>query len=392
MKDGNQINDDERFIQEIEALAAIGGWELDDDDTLRWTPGTKSIFEVSNSFEPTLASAIEFFHSEDRHQIEQAVNRCREEGVGYDIEVRIVTDDGKTRWVRARGERRTDEGKIRGVLQDITHEKRRRQQLSVLNRALRHNLRNDLNVVQGYAEQLQHELEQLDVPASEARREFAEIIAELRESTRASSDDIKTLSHIIHAVEGFSETQAKRYTTTIKETSQGLVELGQKANDFAEWIDKDPPRKSICLNQIIEEVTHAFRDDYQDVSITVAGENTIHVEADIDGLRLLIEEAIRNAIEHNDVDSRAVTVTARGRHERVQLDIIDNGPGIPDSELAILEQREESPLSHSSGIGLWMLTWIVTRYGGDVNVRPNPPRGTLLMINLPQTNELEFEH
>lgn len=375
--------DDARFIAEIEALANIGGWELHDDETLYWTPGTKAIFGVPDDFEPDIDTVFEFFHHEDRYTITRAVNRCREYGQGYDVEVRIITSDEKTCWVRARGERRDGESKIRGVIQNITDQKRRRQQLSVLNRTLRHNLRNDLNVVQGYAARLQNEIDQLDILASQAYQELHTLASQLQKASQQSTDNIRDLTYLIHTLEGFSKQQAKQYTETIQETSEELVALGQKANDFSEWIDRDPPRKPIPISNIIHDETEALEDEYQNVSITTVCNDDITVEADAEGLALIVEEGIQNAIKHNNVAQPSVTVTTTRNDERAQLAIIDNGPGIPADELAILDQAEESPLSHSSGIGLWMLTWIVRHYGGDIDVRQNVPNGTILRLLLP---------
>ena len=57
-----------------ENLAQMGGWEyIPDTETLRWTEGTKRIFEVSNDFEPTLSDAIDFYHETDQPKLEEAV-------------------------------------------------------------------------------------------------------------------------------------------------------------------------------------------------------------------------------------------------------------------------------------------------------------------------------
>ena len=386
MSNPSEIEHEAEFIKDIEELVNIGGWELADDDTLQWTSGTKDIFAVNDSFEPTLDSALAFFHPEDRPAIERAIRKCREEGAGYDIEVRIIADSEKTRWVRAIGDRPPGQQKIRGVIQDITDQKRRTQRLAVLNRALRHNLRNDLNVVQGYANQLYTELEQLDLLRGEDGIDLLGTTVELRDASHVSSEDLQTLSHIIEEIEEFSIAQARGYAATVEETSRDLIELGRKANAFAEWVDQDPVRGPIALTQLIENTLASLQEEYPDASITTIHRTDSYVEADTAGLRLVIEEAIRNAIEHNDAEHPDVIVTTSNRKGRVQLDVIDNGPGIPDVQVQVLSQREETPLSHSSGIGLWVMNWIITHYGGDIEFWPNEPRGTIMIIKLPTSD------
>ena len=384
MDNRDDLKEDERFVEEIETLAEIGGWELQDDtNSLRWTAGTKAIFGVPESYSPSLTEAIDFFHPDDREHMRHAVDMCRNEGTPYDFELRILTDDGKTRWVRTRGERVDAESTIRGVIQDITAEKRRRQQLAVLNRALRHNLRNDLNVVKGYAKLLEEELDTFEVPVDSAKNEMSELTAALNRVTEESSADLEHLTSLIDAVESFSETQAKTYTATIQEKSDDLVNLGQKANDFAEWIESAPPPKPIALAPILTRIVEAVQTDIPTVSISIDCDEQA-VAADPTGLKLLFEEAVRNAIEHGDTDTPKVEISVKSRESDLEIAVIDNGPGIPSMEKDVLARGRESPLSHSNGIGLWMMNWIATGYGGDFDIRSNPAGGTIVRISLPQ--------
>jgi sensor histidine kinase regulating citrate/malate metabolism len=73
----------------------------------------------------------------------------------------------------------------------------------------------------------------------------------------------------------------------------------------------------------------------------------------------------------------------------VSIEIADNGPGIPDSEWEIIKTGLETPLQHTSGIGLWILYWSVTAMGGTVERAANEPRGTVLTVEIPLVPESE---
>jgi len=80
-------------------------------------------------------------------------------------------------------------------------------------------------------------------------------------------------------------------------------------------------------------------------------------------------------------------VTVRGTHVdgRARLAILDNGDGSPERERALItDDRTETRLEHSSGLGLWIAKWIVEQYDGTLSVKPNPDsHGSNVVIELP---------
>ncbi|MFW5959285.1 MAG: sensor histidine kinase, partial [Natronomonas sp.] len=103
-----------------------------------------------------------------------------------------------------------------------------------------------------------------------------------------------------------------------------------------------------------------------------------------------LEEAlyhvIENAVEHNDSDSPRVEISVQSKATDagyVEVTIADNGPGIPDQERAVLLEGEETPLHHGSGLGLWIVNWIIHRSGGRIAFEANEPRGSRVTLALP---------
>jgi K+-sensing histidine kinase KdpD len=67
----------------------------------------------------------------------------------------------------------------------------------------------------------------------------------------------------------------------------------------------------------------------------------------------------------------------------VCLDIADNGPGIPETEREVLTRGTETQLVHGSGIGLWIIHWVVTRYGGELSFEEREDGGSVVRLSLP---------
>lgn len=114
--------------------ARIGGWEFDVvGETLSWTGITRELHEVPVDYVPTLESAIAFYKAgPGRDVIRQAVRDCMEQDVPWDLELKIITNEGRERWVRTTGQGEREEGKcirVYGTFQDI-HERKTIEMIS----------------------------------------------------------------------------------------------------------------------------------------------------------------------------------------------------------------------------------------------------------------------
>ncbi|WP_336328785.1 PAS domain S-box protein [Halovenus sp. HT40] len=350
-------------IRRTEAQADVGGWEVDlEAETLYWTDGLRDLYDVSPSFEPTYEDAIGYFHPESWETVANALEACRVDGTPFDIEAQILTAAGRTRWVQIEGERVEDDDapKLRGVVRDITDRKEREQRLMVLNRVLRHNLRNKLTVVTGYADHVGSALQELDVAAkidpSEAKdrlRSFPleDALASVRE-IQASSDD--------------------------------LTELSQKVRKFGETIEKVDITDSVAVWPVVTDLGAGYAEEYPNASIDLDVDD-VEVKGNREFLRLVVGELVENAIQHNHQPEPTVELcVTTDSEERVRIRVADDGPGIPDIEREVLREGEEESLLHGSGIGLWTVHWLVTRVGGTVSIEDNDPTGTVVTVTVPQ--------
>ncbi|MFB6251250.1 MAG: PAS domain S-box protein [Halobellus sp.] len=127
------------LLSEMEELAGIGAWKYDaDTGDVTNTVGARRIYGVDPKSSLSLDEAFEFFHSEDRERLRTRFDACLETGEPYEMDARITTTEGARRWVAVRGERvdTPESGHVvRGYIQDVTEEKRRKQQLTELNDA-----------------------------------------------------------------------------------------------------------------------------------------------------------------------------------------------------------------------------------------------------------------
>jgi signal transduction histidine kinase len=71
--------------------------------------------------------------------------------------------------------------------------------------------------------------------------------------------------------------------------------------------------------------------------------------------------------------------------------VADDGPGIPEMEIEVLESGEETPLAHSSGIGLWLVNWLTDHLNGQISFENREPRGSIVTVRLPKPDPDELD-
>lgn len=227
------------------------------------------------------------------------------------------------------------------VFQDITQEKQREQRLSVLNRVLRHNLRNDLTVVQGNVTMAKE---------------------------RVATDDLR----------GFLE--------TAEEKTQGVIELGEKARTIESVLDtEESSPEPVHIREMLEEIRDDLLEDWPESQVVIQVPADLQIRADRELLKPIFENIIENALEHNDAAdplAEVGMVESEETAEAATFEIRDNGPGIPDHERRTIEAGGETALEHGSGIGLWVAKWGVDSLGGELTFTADET-GTTVRIMIP---------
>lgn len=134
--DITELKETEALLRDANEMSRIGSWELNlikqDNDAMYWSPMTKEILEVGESYNPSLTGGFEFYEEPYKTQIKDAVDRLLKTGASFDLELLVTTQKGNLRWIRCigRGEFTADRCvRIFGSFQDIHIAKTTEQQL-----------------------------------------------------------------------------------------------------------------------------------------------------------------------------------------------------------------------------------------------------------------------
>ena len=218
---------------------------------------------------------------------------------------------------------------------------RRESQIRVLNRVLRHNLRNAMTVLWGKSEQISRE-----------------------------SDDESIV----------------QLADQIGQKTQELIEVADHARTVEEEMDRSiAEREPGDAAAIVRDRVDGFRNQYQKATITVNAPNSAWV-ATGHIVSLVVDELCRNALKHHPApeSDKEVRISVATAAETVTITVADNGPGLPPVDRDLLEGTvEETPTHHGSGLGLWLVQWLVSAAGGSVSGETDSD-GTTITVTLPR--------
>jgi signal transduction histidine kinase len=218
-----------------------------------------------------------------------------------------------------------------------------REQLSLVNQILRHDVRNDLNLVTGW------------------------------------------LSLLEKHVDPEGEGALRR----VRKAAGHTLELVEAAGDFAELVDESrDPLVPTDVSAILASEVEKLRAEYEDrpTPLTVAGPESRDPGVEVLATPLLssvFSNLLNNAVFHNDKAHVRIEATLDEREETVVVRVADNGPGIPDDRKErLFDQGEKRAESSGLGLGLYLVETLVRFYGGSVWVEDADPEGAVFCVEL----------
>lgn len=283
------------------------------------------------------------------------INR-RKDGERYVVEQTVAPvagPDGKIEQFIAVNHEITDLKKLEESL------RQQRGQLDVLNRVLRHDIRNDMNVVVAWGEMLEDEV------TPEGREKLDRIL------------------------------RAGRHVTELTNVARDLSTLTHG--------DETPSLKPVSLRQILTEEVEKRRETFSDAEITVSEPPDLgtHVLAN-ELLSSVFRNLVNNAIQHNHTAQPEVMITIEADTKSVQVRVADNGPGIPDDvKKDLFGEGQKGLESGGTGMGLFLVDSLVESYGGNIWIEDRAESesfggpdeadqtGVVFVVELPTTQKVD---
>ncbi|MDX8403368.1 MAG: ATP-binding protein, partial [Mariprofundaceae bacterium] len=185
-----------------------------------------------------------------------------------------------------------------------------------------------------------------------------------------------------------------------KEAVQVIADESVRANEFLdalltlEYIENFNPDASATsdLQQVLKSVLHGFSSQLEDKQVDVewnSQDSIVNVGIAESDLHRILDNLIENALRYTPENS-SIHIHTVPDEKTYQLEIVDQGEGVPEKELLRLAERfyrgdkaraKSSDVGH--GLGLAIVKELLEKYGGSLEISNHDLYGLSVKLTLP---------
>lgn len=176
--------------------------------------------------------------------------------------------------------------------------------------------------------------------------------------------------------------EVRKITPTLFGSIERAVKLCSKTLDFVGQAHPAPDRSRFLLRQLVADVESAIAlpDGHADTFQNRIGP-AVDVDADREQMFRIFNNLMRNSLESG---ARNVAIDARTNGRWVEIDITDDGPGVPAmAREKLFQPFEGSARAGGTGLGLAIARELIRSHGGDLTLVETGSGGTTFRIALP---------
>lgn len=338
---------EERLTLALEAGGGVGTWDWD----------------IASDCAP-IAEFVENIHQDDRGRVEASIRQAIKTGGDFAEEYRVVQQDGKVRWVYARGRCHLDEAgnaiRFPGVIYEITGLKRAEEDLLQSNAELT---------------RVNRELEEFAYVASH----------DLQEPLRT----VNIYTQLILRDIGSEGEKLGQYANFIQ---RGVVRMEALIRDLLTFSravhDEEPPIGAADLSTSLGEALSVLKEDIEGSAAVITAESLPMVRGDTSQMAHVFQNLLSNALKYRKNEAPPeIRVSAQPDGGDWIVSVRDNGIGFEPryaDRIFGLFKRLHTKEYAGTGLGLAICKRIVERYGGRIWAEGRLGDGAAFHFSLPK--------
>ncbi len=349
----------EAHLAEAQRQAGVGSWEWDAaSGRLVWSEQQARLHHWrAEDPPPSLEAMLELVDADSRAELADALRAARADGGPLRVRYR-VTGPGGSRIIDCQGTARRDAADrvtgLIGTCQDVTDRflraeaERATQARDQFLSRMSHELRTPLNAILGFSQLL--------------------VMGDLSDRQHAQVDHVlKAGDHLLELV-------------------NEVLEISRLQSN-PEYVSVQPVSASSAVTDAIDLVAPLAEARRIVVSVRAGGDD-LWVLADVQRLRQVLLNLLSNAIKYNDDGGRVQVRLRLADADRVEIAVVDDGPGIAAELLVRLftpfdRLGAEQTNVDGTGLGLALSKAFVEAMGGTLGVQSTPAKGSVFTVELP---------
>jgi signal transduction histidine kinase len=236
----------------------------------------------------------------------------------------------------------------------------------------------------------------------ELARSFNQMASELAETDRVRRDLVANVSHELRTpitalqavlenlVDGVTDPDPETFRIMLSQVER-LGRLVKQLLDLSRLESGAMPLERTAF-RVEPLLTHAVREQQlhaPEIAVSISVESPdLTADGDPERVHQVVSNLLENAVRHTPRGG-TVEVRAERRDDGVTIEVLDEGPGIPEADASrVFERfyRADSARSSSdggAGLGLAIAQWIVDLHGGDIHPERRDPHGCRMVVTLP---------
>jgi K+-sensing histidine kinase KdpD len=143
--------------------------------------------------------------------------------------------------------------------------------------------------------------------------------------------------------------------------------------------------EELNFSALVTDVIKDFQDRYPYRNIIITIEDEVELKGDTMLLKLLLSNLLENANKYSDKEEKIAVVLTK-QQDKIRLEVIDEGEGIPNNEKKAVFQKfyrigsEQTRKTQGTGLGLYICKKLVAYHRGEITIKDNQPTGSKFIV------------
>jgi len=228
-----------------------------------------------------------------------------------------------------------------------------------------------------------------------------DILSQFTHEMKSPLGAIKQAVNLLESDKPLSEKDHKRLISIIRGNNENLFRL--ISNILRSSTYQESKLKlalsweniATLLSNVLILLSPSIKEKQMQVKLDFSSEK-VDCEIDADRMKEVFHNLVTNALKFSQNNS-SLLISVHEKYPAVTIKIKDQGIGIPKEEIPyIFEKMYRASNSKNisvkgTGLGLYVVSQIITAHGGKIKVDSNPGEGTEFTIILPRTRQIAIE-